>query len=111
MQGSLMPIPVLTLAAGAGAVAFGAAAAKARARLDLSRAKFASLAGHAKLSRRIAALIPYYAYDEDRFFQCDGAPACVAAQRRAGLARLDGADQGCGFRPAIHQRLSRAVPI
>ncbi len=83
-----MPIPVLTLAAGAGAVAFGAAAAKARARLDLSRAKFASLAGHAKLSRRIAALIPYYAYDEDRFFQCDGAPASVAAQRRAGLARL-----------------------
>jgi len=90
MQGILMPLPIFALAgAGAGgAVALGALAAKARARLDLSRAKFASLAGHAKMSRRVAALIPYYAYDENRFFQCDGAPAAVAALRRHGFERL-----------------------
>jgi len=57
-------------------------------RLELSRAKHPSLAGHAKLSRRLAALLPYYGYDEQQFFACDGAPAEVAAQRRAGFARL-----------------------
>jgi glutamate-1-semialdehyde 2,1-aminomutase len=57
-------------------------------RLELSRAKHPSLAGHAKLSRRLAALLPYYGYDEQQFFACDGAPAEVAAQRRAGFVRL-----------------------
>ena len=32
--------------------------------------------------------MPYYGYDEQQFFACDGAPAEVAAQRRAGFARL-----------------------
>ncbi len=81
-----MPIPIIPLAGGA--VALGALAVKAKARLDLSRAKVASLAGHARMSRRIAALIPYYAYDEDRFFRCDGASEAVAAQRRDGFRRL-----------------------
>src|SRR5262245_63305329 len=57
-------------------------------RLELSRAKHPSLAGHAKMSRRLAALLPYYGYDEQQFFACDGAPADVAAQRRAGFDRL-----------------------
>jgi glutamate-1-semialdehyde 2,1-aminomutase len=57
-------------------------------RLELSRAKHPSLAGHAKMSRRLAALLPYYGYDAQRFFACDGAPADVAAQRRAGFERL-----------------------
>ena len=57
-------------------------------RLELSRAKHPSLAGHAKLSRRLAALLPYYGYDEQQFFACDAAPADVAAQRRAGFDRL-----------------------
>jgi len=70
------------------ALALGFLAPKAKARLELSRAKYRSLAGHAKISRRIAALIPYYAYDETRFFRCDGAPDSVAAQRRAGFMRL-----------------------
>ncbi len=81
-----MPIPIIPLAGGAAAL--GALAVKAKARLDLSRAKVPSLAGHARMSRRIAALIPYYAYDEDRFFRCDGAPEPVAAQRRDGFRRL-----------------------
>src|SRR5262245_35505375 len=57
-------------------------------RLELSRAKHPSLAGHAKMSRRLAALLPYYGYDERQFFACDGAPAEVVAQRRSGFERL-----------------------
>ena len=57
-------------------------------RLELSRAKHPSLAGHAKLSRRIAALLPSYAYDEHEIFACDSAPADIVARRRAGFARL-----------------------
>jgi glutamate-1-semialdehyde 2,1-aminomutase len=72
----------------AGGVALGALATKGRARLELSRAKHPSLAGHARWSRRIAGLIPFYAYDEARFFRCDNAPDAVAARRRAGFARL-----------------------
>ncbi|MBN8511103.1 MAG: aminotransferase class III-fold pyridoxal phosphate-dependent enzyme, partial [Burkholderiales bacterium] len=37
---------------------------------------------------RIAALVPGYAYDEAEFFAADGAPAEVAARRRAGFFRL-----------------------
>ena len=57
-------------------------------RLELSRAKHPSLAGHAKLARRLAALLPYYGYDEHQFFACDGATADVVVRRRAGFERL-----------------------
>jgi glutamate-1-semialdehyde 2,1-aminomutase len=57
-------------------------------RLDLSLAKHRSLAGHARWSRRIAALIPLYEYDEARVFRCDDAPDEIAARRRAGFMRL-----------------------
>lgn len=73
------------LGAGA-AAAFGLPALKAR--LDLSRAKHPSLAGHARLARRVAGLVPGYAYGDDRFFSVDGAPAEVEGRRRAGFARL-----------------------
>ena len=52
---------------------------KARRRLQLSRAKHRSLAGHSKLAKRIAGWIPGYAYDEQRFFDSDGAPPEVVA--------------------------------
>ncbi len=59
-----------------------------RMRLELSKAKHPSLAGHVRMARRVAALIPYYAYDEDRFFRADAAPAGIADRRRAGFERL-----------------------
>jgi glutamate-1-semialdehyde 2,1-aminomutase len=59
-----------------------------RMRLELSKAKHPSLTGHARMARRVAALVPYYAYDEERFFRSDAAPAEIAALRRAGFARL-----------------------
>jgi glutamate-1-semialdehyde 2,1-aminomutase len=85
-----MPAEILSLASYAtgGAVAVGAWLTKVKPRLELSRAKHRSLSGHAKISRRIARLIPYYEYDETTFFSCDDAPADIVAQRRAGFAAL-----------------------
>ena len=57
-------------------------------RLALSRAKHPSLTGHARLARRIAGLIPYYEYDEARFFSADDAPPPIADKRRAGFMQL-----------------------
>ena len=75
------------------AIAFGAAALiaalpKLKSRLELSRAKHRSLAGHSRMSRRIAAQIPFYEYGEDRFFRADNAPDDVAAKRRRAFDRL-----------------------
>jgi glutamate-1-semialdehyde 2,1-aminomutase len=63
-------------------------AMKLRARLALSRAKHRSLAGHARLSRRIAALVPRYAFADADFFAADDAPAEIAERRRAAFERL-----------------------
>jgi len=60
----------------------------AKTRLDLSRAKHASLPGHARLSRRIASLIPFYTYDEREVFRSDGAPDEIAKRRRAAFMQL-----------------------
>ncbi|HUB13054.1 MAG TPA: aminotransferase class III-fold pyridoxal phosphate-dependent enzyme [Acetobacteraceae bacterium] len=57
-------------------------------RLELSRAKHPSLTGHARLARRVAALIPFYEYDDDRFFRSDDPPEQVAVRRREGFQRL-----------------------
>ena len=77
----------LFLAATGGAVALGAAF-KAKIRLDLSRAKYPSLTGHARMARRIAGLVPFYEYDDSLFFRADQAPENVAAARREGFNRL-----------------------
>ena len=61
---------------------------KAYIRLHLSQAKHPSLRGHSKWSRRIAKLVPYFEYGEDRFFCSDGAPVEIARQRRDGIDQL-----------------------
>jgi glutamate-1-semialdehyde 2,1-aminomutase len=66
----------------------GAVLPLARRRLDLSLAKHPSLTGHARIAKRLAALIRGYAYDEARFFDADDVPPDVVARRRAGFARL-----------------------
>src|SRR5262245_45407972 len=73
---------------GLGAVALVSAAHRLGVRVALSRAKHKSLAGHSRLSRRLAALIPFYDFDEDRFFRSDNAPDEIAARRRDGFMRL-----------------------
>ena len=62
----------------------------ARQRLELSLAKHPSLTGHSRMAKRVARLLPGYAYDEARFFASDDAPAEVVARRRAGFTRLAG---------------------
>src|SRR3984885_8228930 len=57
-------------------------------RWQLSLAKHRSLTGHSRMARRFASLVPFYEYDESRFFRADGAPEEVAAARRAGFLRL-----------------------
>lgn len=59
-----------------------------RQRLQLSRAKHRSLAGHSRMAKRLATWLPGYAYDETRFFDCDGAPADVAALRLVSFEML-----------------------
>ena len=61
---------------------------KARARLALSRAKHRSLGGHSRLSRRVAALVPSYSYDDATFFRSDDASDEIAGRRRAEFERL-----------------------
>jgi glutamate-1-semialdehyde 2,1-aminomutase len=76
----------LSASAAGAAIAFG----PLKRSLLLSRAKHASLAGHARLSKWLARLTPFYEFGEDTFFCSDGAPADVAARRKAafqGLAR------------------------
>jgi glutamate-1-semialdehyde 2,1-aminomutase len=76
-------------------VGYGLAAAglaaflpRLQARLRLSRAKHRSLAGHARLARRVARLLPGYELGEAGFYGADGAPADVVGRRRQGFERL-----------------------
>ena len=49
---------------GAGAAVLAAALLRLKARLELSRAKHPSLTGHARMSRRIAGLVPFDVLDQ-----------------------------------------------
>ena len=73
---------------GLGAAAVATSVATLKKRLELSQAKHRSLSGHSRMARRLARLMPFYEYGEDRFFCCDGAPEDIAARRRAGFTRL-----------------------
>src|SRR6516225_10420211 len=73
-------------ALGAGAMVISLARLKAR--LELSKAKHPSLAGHSRLARRMATLVPFYEYDETGFFRSDNPPDDIAMRRRAAFTRL-----------------------
>ena len=84
-----MEAAITTAAAyGLGAMGLAASAVGLKARLELSKAKHRSLAGHPRIARLVAALVPSYQYDEARFFSVDAAPDEVVAQRRTDFARL-----------------------
>jgi glutamate-1-semialdehyde 2,1-aminomutase len=57
-------------------------------RLALFKAKHRSLSGHSRIARQIAALVPFYEYNDARFFRSDDAPEDIATRRRAGFMRL-----------------------
>ena len=81
-----MSIPTEWLLAASVALVAGVRAL--RARWLLSAAKHPSLAGHARLSRAIARIVPYYEIAEERFFCADGAPAPIADERRRAFDAL-----------------------
>ena len=82
-----LPLSAMTALA---ALSLGAAWSlpRLKRRLELSRAKHRSLAGHSRIAKRVAALIPGYAYGAQRFFDCDDAPEEVVDRRKAGFAVL-----------------------
>ena len=71
-----------------GSVGLVLALRRAKARIELSLAKHRSLAGHPRMARRLAALLPAYRYDEDQAFAIDGAPVEIVRQRKAAFAEL-----------------------
>jgi len=73
---------------GLGAAAVATSLATLRRRLQLSKAKNKSLTGHARLARRLASLVPFYEYDDSRFFCSDDAPDDIVARRRLGFTHL-----------------------
>lgn len=72
----------------AGVAALAAVLPRLKRRLELSRAKHPSLTGHSRMAKRVARQIPFYEYDEARFFNADAAPDEVVALRRQGFANL-----------------------
>ena len=108
-----------------GASALTTSLVKLKDRLALSKAKHRSLSGHSRMARRLAAMVPFYEYDERRFFRVDNPPEEIAARREAGFMRLsqlyreryaktaqltdEVKDEHFG--PAIHRRLSGAIPV
>ncbi|MDD3354871.1 aminotransferase class III-fold pyridoxal phosphate-dependent enzyme, partial [Zoogloea sp.] len=71
-----------------GAIALPGLVMKAKRRLELSKGKHRSLAGHARMSRRVARWLPFYEYDEGTFFRADDAPPDIASRRRDAFFRL-----------------------
>ncbi|MEY3953605.1 MAG: Glutamate-semialdehyde -aminomutase [Pseudomonadota bacterium] len=63
-------------------------APKAVRRVQLSRAKHRSLAGHSRMAKRLAKLLPEYHYDADTFFKADDAPQEIEQLRRNGFNNL-----------------------
>ena len=61
---------------------------KAFVRLRLSRAKHPSLAGHVRMAKRLARLMPPYEFDWHEFFRADDPPEEIAASREAAFDRL-----------------------
>ncbi len=76
--------------------------ARGKRRLDLSRAKHPGLAGHARAAKRVAGMIPFYDYDEGKFFTADDPPLEIADRRRAAFERLS---------QDFHSRFARTLEL
>ena len=96
----------LILSAAATAATATFALPKLYARVQLSRAKHRSLAGHSKMSRRAARLIPFYDFGIERFFDSDGAPPEIERQRMEAFFRLA---QDCKKRFARSRQMTAEV--
>jgi glutamate-1-semialdehyde 2,1-aminomutase len=81
-------VPTFAYVALSGFALAAAPAVMLKSRLQLSKAKHRSLAGHARIARRLATLMPFYQYEDTRFFTADGAPEDVVERRRVDFERL-----------------------
>ncbi len=90
-------------------VAVLAALPALRARVLLARAKHPSLAGHPRLARLVARLVPAYEYDDEIFFQADGAPHELAARRRTAFEDL--AERARRAGPHTRRLTAEALPL
>jgi glutamate-1-semialdehyde 2,1-aminomutase len=75
---------------------------KVYTRLQLSMAKHPSLAGHSRMAKRVARLIPHYSFNQNVFFKADGAPEEIALLREAGFMRLS---------KAFKERFTKSVEL
>ncbi len=84
--------PDYPLAAAAASIVAATAAAwlvpAAGRRIRLSLAKHPSLTGHVRWAKRLASWIPGYQYDDNAFFDADGASPPMAAHRKAAFTSL-----------------------
>src|SRR5262249_22908633 len=71
-----------------GTAALATSLVKLRARPEPSRAEHPAVARRARVARWLASHVPFYQYDEARFFCSDDAPQEIAARRRAGFMLL-----------------------
>jgi glutamate-1-semialdehyde 2,1-aminomutase len=97
---------LLILSAAATAATATYALPKLYARVQLSRAKHRSLAGHSKMSRRVARLIPFYDFGIESFFDSDGAPPEIERRRMEAFFRLA---QDCKTRFAKSRQMTAEV--
>jgi glutamate-1-semialdehyde 2,1-aminomutase len=98
--------PLIALAAVAAAVCLGL---RLWRRFQLSLAKCRSLEGHPRWSRRLARQLPFYEYDDSRYFRTDDAPAEVEMQRRRAFAELGALFQKRNARGAAFDEAAAAV--
>jgi glutamate-1-semialdehyde 2,1-aminomutase len=80
----ILSIAALVLASTAAALLLP----KAWQRLALSRAKHRSLTGHSRVAKRVAGMLPGYAYGEALFFNSDQVDGDTEKRRQVGFARL-----------------------
>ena len=65
-----------------------AATWKVYRRLGLSLAKNPSLAGHVRMAKRFACLIPQYVYSSDTWLALDRADSIIVSRRRLAFSAL-----------------------
>ena len=73
---------------GVSTAAFVLALKRIKTRGELSLAKHRSLAGHPRMARRLAAMLPSYRYSDQKALGIDGAPADVVGARRQAFDAL-----------------------
>ena len=87
---------------GVSTAAFLLALKRIKARGELSRAKHRSLAGHPRMARRLAALLPSYRYNDEEVLGVDSAPSDIVATRRQAFDALV-AEFGTRFPKSLQQ--------